>query len=85
MLAQETASAVMRRCRRAFPKSDRPAETQTQMAPITMNAMERMRKHRQFRERHPDPGGTLRGTQVYEEAKRVRAQWLERIGKEADQ
>ena len=87
MLAQETASAVMRRCRRAFPQSDRPAEAQTQIAPITMNAMERMRRHRKLAKRpavrsgavsvNIDPGGTVRPSSVYDQARRVRAQRLQ--------
>jgi len=95
MLFTPDPSPVMSRCRRAFPKSARAAEAQTQVAPAKMNALERMRKHRELAkrptipgstiDRNPDPGGTMRPSLVYEQAKRVRAQRLERIGKEADQ
>jgi len=92
MLFTSEPSAVMTRCRRAFQQGNRPAEPQVQVIPIRMPAMERMRKYRELAKRpavrsgaasiNVEPGGTMRGSPVYEQAKRVRAQRLQHIREE---
>ncbi len=88
MLLPAEPSAVLRRCREAFPEPAQPARVQAQ-APIAMPAMERMNRHRQIVgeamlsemmiDKNIEPDGTMHGSPAWKQAKRIQAQRLGRF------